>query len=126
METFRRPDYENDLNQYLYIFVRQDIYPGDMRHLSPEYQAVQASHVAFKAGMEFNGLSDPSHTFFTLCGVKDENELREIKELAKSRMLSVVEFEEPDYNIGLSAIAIEPIFGVQRKIFSRYKLLTFN
>jgi effector-binding domain-containing protein len=101
--------------EYLFIFVRQDI--------TPEYQAVQASHVAYKAGSLFK--SNPDETYFVLVGVPDELALCEVEILIRKKGYKVACFIEPDLGDEMTAIAMEPIKSHKKAFLKNYKKLVF-
>jgi hypothetical protein len=104
---------------YIYIFVRQDIFP--------EYQAVQACHVAAKMGHRIgqypNDLFDG--LYFTLVGVPDIKALQVAAEDIKAVGATVYTFHEPDIGNELTAVASGPIAAPYRKRLLSYKLLRF-
>jgi len=122
-ELYRR---RNEISEYynrhyVYIFVRQDIFP--------EYQLVQASHVALKLGwlirneeeMNYN----PNELYFTVVGVKDLDGLRNVGIHLDERGIKWEWFFEPDINSS-TAIATYPIPIRERGDLLQYKLLRFN
>jgi len=105
---------------YVYIFVRQDIFP--------EYQLVQAAHVALKIGWFIRNEdmgSNPSELYFTVIGVKDLDALRNVANHLNKRHISWEWFHEPDINEP-TAIATYPIPIRERGDLLQYKLLRFN
>jgi hypothetical protein len=110
--------------QYVYIFVRQDIFL--------EYQLVQASHVALKLGFEIHkkqgdrsrNAYDPSNLYFTVVGVPDLPALHQVWK--KHIEVDFVEFKEPDIGNEITAIASWPIPVRERGNLLNYKLLKFN
>jgi len=119
---------------YFYVFVRQDI--------SPEYQAVQACHVAAKMGYRtgfHQGLQGGAITstaamppekfdelYITLIGVPDIAALGTAIEDIKAVGGKAYEFREPDINNELTAVASSPILAKDRKRLLSYKRLVFN
>lgn len=101
--------------EYMFIFVRQDI--------SPEYQAVQGMHVAYKAGHHFK--SNPDETYFVLVGVPNEESLEEIKEKLDANAVGSVEFKEPDIGNVVTAVASEPIKAHRKRFLKNYDKLVF-
>jgi hypothetical protein len=102
-------------NDYLFIFVRQDI--------SPEQQAVQSAHAVYKAGCEYK--HKPDETYFVLIGVANEEELEEAKAKLASRSVEFVEFYEPDLGDSLTAIATRPIKEHRKRFLKHYRKLQF-
>lgn len=98
---------------YTYIFVRQDI--------TPEYQLVQASHVALSLGTKLSHVNvDNLH--FTVIGIPDLKELESIVDTKYDKVL----FFEPDIDNELTAIAFYPIRWNERKELMNYNLLVFK
>ncbi|MGH7745461.1 MAG: hypothetical protein ACREQ5_11810, partial [Candidatus Dormibacteria bacterium] len=112
--------------RYVYIFVRQDI--------KPEYQLVQAAHVALQAGYSlrrdhmYGEPSDneaPNKLYFTVVGVKDKLALNGVQNHLEDLVIGHSMFIEPDINNEMTAIATLPIPVRKRGELLRYKLLTF-
>jgi len=105
--------------KYFYVFVRQDI--------SPEYQAVQACHVAAKMGSR-NALTLKTfdELYITLVGVPNIAALEVAKKDIEELGFAAYEFREPDLNGELTAIASSPIKASDRKRLLSYKRLVFN
>jgi len=98
---------------YTYIFIRTD--------LSPAQQLVQASHAALEAGFEFEKPSKTSSII--MLPAKDKSELYEIHDRLDRYGIKHKMFFEPDFEMGHSAIATEPIKDLKtRRIMSKYKL----
>lgn len=98
----------------MYIFVRTDI--------PIEYQMVQACHACFEMGMEIaDKPKQVSH--MVLCQIKNEEEIYKLSSYLKEHDMAYHMFYEPDYNTGYTAICTEPIYGEQRKLFKKFKLL---
>lgn len=96
----------------VYVFVRTD--------LPIPAQAVQACHACHESGREFGA---PQGTHLILLGVCNSTELCRIMGMCKAHGIRYVDFVEPDWEWGLTAIATEPISGsMGRKLFSEYEL----
>jgi hypothetical protein len=109
--------------RYVYIFVRQDIFP--------EYQLVQASHVALKAGWMMaldNSMEpiDPSNIYFSVIGVKNQLELALVTDHLKRRDITYSVFQEPDIGDQATAIATYPVLARERGDLLNYKRLKFQ
>ena len=105
--------YDNE-TPFVYIFVRED--------LPPIQQLIQASHATHESGIKFGKIEDKiSH--FCVFGVPDEKSIKNIKVGLDGLDVRSYEFFEPDFNIGISALATEPIIGKKRELFSDFKLL---
>lgn len=114
-----RETQEENARSYVYIFVRQD--------LSPEYQLVQAAHVAAKMGSRsIMPLDKFDELYFTVIGVPDmaglNTAIKDI-EIVGGKAYS---FVEPDIGNLVTAVASSPIPATQRKRLLSYKLLKFN
>ena len=100
-------------NPYTYIFVRTDI--------SYEQQVVQAAHAALEAGFEFDKPSVTSS--IVLIPAKDMGELHMIAARLEENQIQFKMFHEPDFGMGDSAIATQPITSAeQRRVMRKYKL----
>lgn len=105
--------------KYIYYFTIQE-------NLSAEQQGVQAGHVLFKLGniLSEQGVQlDPSEVYFQWIGIKDEEELQNIRKNHPKRK-SVI-FYEPDVNMTTS-LAFYPTLWNKRKDFADYSLLTHS
>ena len=60
-----------------------------------------------------------------LCEVPNENDLLEAAQHIKPH-ITIYLFYEPDLNNQLTAIATEPITGIQRQYFRKFKLLNLK
>jgi hypothetical protein len=101
--------------EYMFIFVRQDI--------SKEQQAVQAAHVAYKAGCMYG--YNPDETYFVLVGVEDEAALNEAKATLDIKDVSFEQFYEPDLGDSLTAVASVPIKEHRKRFLKHYQKLVF-
>lgn len=107
--------------QYLYIFVRQDI--------SPEYQAVQASHATFFAGQKLQqeGVKfDASKTHFVLIGVPDLNALYEARGIASANGIDTYMFHEEDLDNQMTAFTTGIVTQEKRAAFKQFNILKFK
>lgn len=108
--------------QYVYIFVRQDI--------SPEYQLVQAAHVAAMMGHRQGQAGRLAEHFdqlyFTVIGVPTELALMKAEEELKQRGVTAYVFREPDIGNQITAVASSPIIMNDRKGLLAYKRLVFK
>lgn len=90
-------------NQKLYLISRRDLPPGA--------QAVQACHafrefIARHPNLESEWYNRSNHLCFL--SVQDENELVEIMKAAVERKFRWAAFQEPDFNMAYTAVALEP------------------
>jgi len=97
----------------VYVLVRKD--------LSTPQQAVQACHAAIEAAISFGRL--PDHPSVIICGIDTEAKLDNALRRLTTLGIKCHAFREPDIGNQLTAIASEPIYGEQRRIFRQYQLL---
>jgi hypothetical protein len=98
----------------VYILVRRD--------LSSPQQAVQSCHAAIEAALSFGRL--PDHPSVIICGIATEAKLENALCRLNALGIRCHAFREPDIGNQLTAIACEPVYGEQRRIFRQYQLLT--
>ena len=100
----------------MYVFVRTDI--------PPEYQIVQANHACFEMGLQLADEKKPKQvSHMVLCAIAGEEELEKVSLYLRKNSIEHHLFFEPDYNTGNTAICCEPVYGEQRKLFKKFKLL---
>lgn len=92
------------------------------KDLTPSQQAVQACHAAIEVARKHIS-PDEEHPHLVLCGVGSEIQLSNAYSKLKAHGVVVEPFYEADLDGQLTAIASEPIFGEQRRLFRRYNLL---
>ena len=105
---------EHQGTPYIYVFIRKD--------LPLPQQVVQSAHACIEATKSFldNNLE---HPHLVVLGVKGEQQLyNSVQKLDKAGVRYRV-FIEPDRNNEATAIATEPIFGAQRRLFRNYRCL---
>lgn len=99
---------------YVYVIVRKD--------LSPAQKAVQSTHAGIEVARNFINPQD-EHPSVIICEVKSEDKLKQVmKEL--DGKINYKAFQEPDRNNEYTALASQPVTGEQRKIFSRFQLIS--
>ena len=98
-------------NGYMYVVIRND--------LSNAQKAVQGSHAAIESGRKFLQKGD-KHPFVIFILVKNKQRL---ERLSESLGFEHVMFREPDIGDEATAIATRPLYGSERKKFSRYQLM---
>ncbi len=103
------------MKESIYVAVRSD--------LTPEQQAVQACHACSLSGHHF-GVTEQTH--LVLLSVPNKSELNKLHETLLNNGIGVSIFHEPDYDIGHSALATQPLSPAHRKLFKKYKLLRFG
>lgn len=104
----------DETTPFVYIFVRKD--------LPRIHQTIQASHAAHEAGIEF-GKIDGQQSHFCIFGVKDEEQLMAAAWQIEQNEIKHSIFHEPDFDMGYTALATEPIAGEKRLLFKNYSLL---
>lgn len=104
-------------SEYVYIFVRQD--------LSPEQQAVQSAHVALVLGHKLKR-TDVSELYFTLIGIPQLIDFRDVVKTLQLRGTQYESFYEPDQGNTLTAIATHPIKKSERGALRAFPLLRFK
>lgn len=102
---------------YTYIFIRTDI--------SYEQQLVQSSHAALEAGFHFDKPDQTSSII--MIGVKNKDDLHKVAQRLHQNDIMYKMFHEPDFGIGDSAIATEPIICNQKRtVIKKYQLYKFK
>lgn len=89
------------------------------RDLTHPQQTVQACHAVIEMTKAFS-VGDV-HPSVIILEVQDELTLSQIVD--KIKPIESVEFREPDIGNQLTAIATRPVYGEERKIFRKFKLL---
>jgi hypothetical protein len=84
---------------YFYLFIRQD--------LSLAQQIVQSNHVAAVAGVSFGEPMNIANE--VLIGVPNKDALHKVQDLLGNNGIEFVDWYEPDYELGLTAICSIPI-----------------
>jgi hypothetical protein len=84
---------------------------------------VQACHASLEAARAFLPVPH-SHPFVIVCGIRDEHKLYQSLEHLTRSGIRYRAFYEPDLDDQLTAVATEPVFGSQRRVFRNYPLLT--
>ena len=81
---------------------------------------MQSAHACIKLSQIYQqGENTP---YLVLCSVENENKLKEALYYLEKNNINCVSFREPDIENQLTAIAVAPISGLQRKIFKHFKL----
>lgn len=112
---------EDEINEpgnstpFMYLFVRQD--------MPPVVKLIQAAHATHIAGVKFGKFDSNIPVHFCVFGVKNEVALESIAWRLQEQDLKFEMFHEPDFDIGHTAIAVQPITGFRREWFKRFKLL---
>jgi hypothetical protein len=101
----------------MYVLVRKD--------LSPAQQVVQSCHAVAEAARSLLPPDpDQEHPHLIVCGVRDERSLWQSLDRLRRLGVRFHAFCEPDLGGQLTALATEPVFGDQRRLFRRFPLLT--
>ena len=101
---------------YVYVFIRRDLPLAD--------QIVQTAHATQESGAKFGC---PENCHMVLCGVKNQNALLNVADLASFNNIQYSMFYEPDSAddetpMGNTALCTQPIYGEQCKIFKKYQI----
>lgn len=103
----------NKSTYYTYCFIRKD--------LNPTQKIVQLGHVTYElAKRQPQDDSEPCNLI--LFEIKDEKELVATSYYLEHNGIEHYMFDEPDYDLGFTAIACVPVTGQQREIFSEFRL----
>jgi hypothetical protein len=97
---------------YVYVLVRSDLPLAD--------QLVQVGHACLEAGRRFCQPEAASH--LVVLSVRSQAQLRDAVREAEAMGIRFALFEEPDDGMGHSAACTEPITGVHRPLFRRFRL----
>jgi len=102
---------------YTYCFLRED--------LSQAASIIQAAHANFELGLRLTDEEKPTRTaHMVLLGVSGEKELIRIHEQLKEDGIKSHIFFEPDYDLGYTALATQPLYGKNRNRFKNFQLWT--
>ncbi len=98
---------------YVYLFVRQD--------LSLAQQNVQSIHAGIKAGETFGNNIGKSNLVYI--GVPSKEDLHDVMDIMGRNEIPFVEFYEPDYNEGLTAVCTNVLYDrKKRALFQQFDL----
>lgn len=98
---------------YVYVIMRNNI--------DKNRQIAQACHAALEAGRLFKNPSERINHLIVL-SVKDKAQLNKFNRKANKAGIRTEMFFEPDWNMGNTAFATEPIQGDARQLFSSLSL----
>jgi len=97
------------------VFVRQDI--------SLAQQIVQSNHATFEVARRLPQPQDLDVTpSCIVIGVPDKQALFRVIEKLRANGIAHELFYEPDFDMGLSAVATVPLEQAQRRVLSNYRL----
>ena len=104
---------EKEKNPYTYVIVRTDI--------PLVQQLVQAAHATHYAGFRFQ---EPDKiSYLILLQIENEYELFQAYRYIAMQGIKVAAFFEPDANLGLTAIATEPLYNKEdRSHFFKWEM----
>jgi hypothetical protein len=94
--------------EYTYCFIRKDI--------PLHAQIIQTAHACLQSD------KPKSINSIVLFEVKNEEHLVKTNEYLKSHGLKTYMFYEPDYDMGYTSIATEPLSGEDREVCKRFKM----
>lgn len=95
----------------MYAIVRTDIPLAD--------QLVQVGHACLEAGNRFEQTVDPAN--LVLLGVPSQQKLYDAIARMEAAGIRCEVFYEPDDEMGHTAVCTEPVSGLQRRVFRRYR-----
>lgn len=98
---------------YVYAIVRKD--------LSIPQQAVQAGHALIESIKTFKPTEE--HPSVIICSVKNEKKLQDAISFLYDNGVKISVFKEPDIGNQMTALATEPLYGVNRKIMNKFQLM---
>ena len=104
-------------HKHFYVIVRTDI--------PISQQLVQAVHAAHEAGIHLSEQYNNTSSV-VICKVASEADLFKAESYLENKGIRVMMFYELDMGNQATALASEPVFGPDRKSFSRYKLWSNN
>ena len=85
-------------------------------------QIIQAAHATYEMGLRLKDKTLEKVAHFVLFEVKDEAHLEKIKNYLDANSVGMYTFYEPDYDMGYTAIACEPVYDERRKLFRKLKM----
>lgn len=100
--------------QYFFLFVRQDI--------PVEQQIIQTNHATFEMAYTLPQSVDLSTPHIVLIGVPNKKALKKVISKLRLNSIEFSVFDEPDDDLGLTAVATVPLTEEQRAILQQYKL----
>lgn len=85
-------------------------------------QIVQSNHATFEVARRLSTSNLDETPSVVVIGVIDKNALFRVVEKLRSNEIGHQVFYEPDFNMGLSAVATVPLEQEQRRVLSNYKI----
>ena len=106
---------EDQLHNYVYVFVRDD--------LSWPQKAVQSGHAILEYFRQNPYSKELLHPSIIILAIKNENGLYKVLDKLKENNINFTEFREPDIGNQLTSICCEPVNNKGRTFFRKYQLL---
>ena len=103
---------------HCFLFVRYD--------LSVAQSIIQTNHATFEMASTLMQSVDPVTPSLVLVGVPNTKALLKVIEKLKLNQIEFSVFDEPDDDLGLTAVATVPLNEEQRAILQKYKLWNEN
>ena len=85
-------------------------------------QIVQSSHASIEAARRYIPKESKDVPYVVLVGVPDKAALFRVERKLRDGAVGHAVFYEPDGNMGLSAVATEPLGQGQRRLLSNYRV----
>ena len=102
------------MGSHFYLFVRYD--------LSPEQTVIQTNHATFEMAYTLPQSVDLTTPSLVLIGVPDKKALKKVISKLRLNSIEFSVFDEPDDDLGLTAVATVPLTEDQRVVLQNYKL----
>ena len=100
-------------HSYIYVFVRQDI--------SLAQQLVQSSHAVYSIAQQQTNLDKNTIPSIVMIGVPNSKALNRVITKLQLNNIEHATFFEPDFNMGLSAVATAPLYtNEERAVLKNY------
>jgi hypothetical protein len=102
-------------DHYIYVFVRQDLALAD--------QLVHVAHAAFHLGLYRQIEGIPS---LVVIGVPHQKSMSKVLRKLSENALPHYDWEDPDFKMGITAIAVGPLNPEQKSILKEYRLWSYS
>ena len=99
-----------------YVFVRFD--------LSLEQTIIQTNHATHAMAYGLSQSPDDVVPHIVLIGVPNQKSLEKVVQKLHYNHIDFSSFDEPDNDLGLTAVATVPLAGEQRDVLANYKIWT--
>ena len=100
--------------RYCFLFVRYD--------LPVEQQIIQTNHSTFEMAYTLTQSIEPICPSIVLVGVPNKKALLKVIEKLKLNRIEFSVFDEPDHDLGITAVATVPLDAGQKEVLRKYKL----